>query len=92
MSRVRRFPAAERGHIGSGLATLLGIAAAVVLAIGVAGDSDAAAIAGAVLVGLGIVVAANAPHIWARRIYGRLDRMAPEDPEARPDTRTRIEF
>ena len=82
----------ERGHIGLGAATLLGLASAIVLAIALRGDSDALAIAGAVLVGLGIAVAGNAPHIWGRRLYRRRDRIAPDDPDARPNTRIRIEL
>lgn len=82
----------ERGHIGVALATLLGVTAAAVLVAGIAADSDAVMIIGAILAGLGIVVTANAPHIWVRRVYRRLDRVSPEDPDARPDESLRIEF
>jgi len=92
MKDLRSLLHAERGHIGSGAATLLGLASAIVLALALMGDSDALAIAGAILVGLGIAVAGNAPHVWVRRLYRRLDRIAPDDPDARPNTRIRIEL
>jgi hypothetical protein len=92
MDQLRRLVAREDGHIGSGLASLLALAGMVLLPIGLAGDSDPLAIAGAVLLGLGIIVAVNAPHIWVGRIYRRLDRVAPDDPDARTETRGRIEF
>jgi hypothetical protein len=84
--------ASERGHIGSGVATLLGIAGGALLPIGLLVDSDWLAAAGGAALGLGVVVAVNAPHVWVRRVYGRLDRLAPDDPDARPDTKIRIEL
>ena len=82
----------ESGHIGAGLATLLGIAAAVALSIGTLADSDVASVAGAVAVGLGIIVAVSAPHEWVKRIYPRLDKLDPNDPEAQPEKRFRVEL
>jgi len=82
----------EEGHIGAGLATVLGIAAAALLSLGALADSDAASVAGAVCVGLGIIIGVSAPHEWMKRIYPRLDKLDPHDPEARPDNRFRVEF
>ena len=82
----------ETGHVGAGLATILGIAAAAALVIAFAADSDVAGIAGGVLTGLGIFAAVNAPHQWLKRVYPRLDRLDPEDPEAHPEMRVRIEY
>lgn len=82
----------ECGHGGAALASLLGIAAAIVLVVAIAAGSDGLAIAGAILVGLGIVIAVQAPHIWLRRLYTRLDRIQPDDPEVRPHGNLRIEF
>ena len=92
MDELRRLVAREDGHIGSGLASLLALAGMVLLSVGLAGDSDPLAITGAVLLGLGIIVAVNAPHIWVGRIYRRLDRVAPDDPDARTEAGPRIEF
>ena len=82
----------ESGHVGAGLATILGIGAGAALVVAFAADSDAAGIVGGVLTGLGIFAAVNAPHEWFKRVYPRLDRLDPEDSEARPDKRFRIEY
>lgn len=82
----------EEGHGGAALTALLAIAATVVLSVGLTGDSDALRVAGAVLMGLAIVVGVAAPHEWVKRLSARLDRMDPQDPDARPHTRARIEF
>jgi len=80
----------ECGHGGAALATTLGIAAAIALIVAFAADSDIAGIVGGVLTGLGIFAAVNAPHQWFKRVYPRLDRLDPEDPEAH--TGFRIEY
>ena len=82
----------EAGHIGAGLATVLGIAAALLLSLGALADSDAATVAGAICVGLGIIIGVSAPHQWVKRIYPRLDRIDPDNPDAQPDNRFRVEF
>lgn len=82
----------ESGHVGAALATLLGIGAGVALVIAFAADSDVAGIVGGVLTGLGIFGAVNAPHEWLKRVYPRLDRLDPDDSEAHPDKRIRIEY
>jgi hypothetical protein len=84
--------ASERGHIGNGVASLLGIAGGVLLPIGILADANWLAATGGAILGAGVVVGVNAPHIWVRRVYGRLDRLAPDDPDARPDTTIRIEL
>lgn len=82
----------EAGHVGAGLATFLGIGAGVALAVAFIADSEVAAIVGAVLTGFGIFAAVNAPHEWLKRVYPRLDKVDPDDAEARPDKRFRIEY
>ncbi|OGO52407.1 MAG: hypothetical protein A2148_05780 [Chloroflexi bacterium RBG_16_68_14] len=92
MQQLGRFVGREEGHVGPGIASLLALAGAILLPIGLSGDSDGLSIAGAALLGLGVIVGANAPHLWARRIYRRLDRMAPDDPDAHTGSGLRIEF
>jgi hypothetical protein len=87
-----QMPGGEAGHIGAGLATFLGIGASVALVIAFAADSEVAGIIGGLLTGLGIFAAVNAPHEWLKRVYPRLDRVDPEDSEAHPDKRFRIEY
>lgn len=82
----------EKGHGGAVVATLLAVAGMVLMPIGLTGDSDWLAIAGALCLGLGVVVAVNAPHIWVVRIYRRLDRMSPDDPDARSGSQMNLEF
>ena len=80
----------ERGHIGVSVASLLALAGMIVLAIGLGRDSNTVAVVGAVLLGLGSLIGMNAPHIWMRSVYRRLDRVSPDDPEA--STSFRLEF
>ena len=82
----------EGGHGGAALTVLLAIAATIVLAVGLTGDGDALRVAGTVLMGAAIVVGSVAPHEWVKRLSARLDRMGPQDPDARPYTRIRVEF
>ena len=72
----------ERGHVGVSVGSLLALAGMIVLAIGLGGDSNTVSVAGAVLLGLGSLIGMNAPHIWMRSVYRRLDRVSPDDPEA----------
>jgi hypothetical protein len=72
----------ERGHVGVSVASLLALAGMIVLAIGLGRDSSTVAVVGAVLLGLGSLIGMNAPHIWMRSVYRRLDRVSPNDPEA----------
>ena len=80
----------ERGHIGVSVASLLALAGMIVLAIGLGRDSNTVSVVGAVLLGLGSLIGMNAPHIWMRSVYRRLDRVSPDDPEA--STSFRLEF
>jgi hypothetical protein len=82
----------ERGHIGAGLASTLAIVGTVLLAIGLGNDSNALAVAGAIVLGAGTVASVSAPHLWLRHIYRRLDKVDPEDREAMPEKRARIQF
>jgi hypothetical protein len=82
----------EQGHIGSGIASIAALAGGILLAIGLDSDTTALSVAGAIVLGLGIFVAANAPHIWMRSIYRRLDRVDPDDHDAMPEKRARIQF
>jgi hypothetical protein len=82
----------ERGHLGAGLASILALAGTVLLAIGLAADTTALAVVGAIVLGLGTVASVSAPHIWLRSIYRRLDKVDPEDAEAMPQKRARIQF
>ena len=82
----------EMGHGGVTLATLLALAGTVLLALGLGQHSTSLAVAGAIVLGVGSIVGANAPHIWLRSVYRRLDRVDPDDHEAMPSTRIRIQF
>ncbi len=82
----------ERGHIGVGLANLLALAGTVMLAIGLGQGVTALSVTGAIVLGLGTVVGDNAPHVWQRSVYRRLDRVDPEDHEAMPEERIRIQY
>lgn len=85
-------PNSERGHIGVTVATILGLAGTVLLAIGLGNDSTGLAVAGAIVLGVGTIIGANAPHIWMRSVYRRLDRVDPEDHEAMPEKRFRTQL
>lgn len=91
MDWLKQFHAREEGHAGAALASLLAVAGTVVLAIGLTGGTDAVRVAGAVLMGLAVLVSVNAPHEWLKRVYKRLDRISPEDPDARLEG-MKIEF
>lgn len=82
----------EDGHIGNGLAILCGLGAAIAIVLAFSEDSDTAGIIGGVLTGLGIIIGVAAPHEWVKRIYPRLDKLDPTDPEAHPEKRFRIEL
>jgi hypothetical protein len=82
----------EAGHGGAALSIVLAVAGAAVLSVGLTGSSDTVRVAGAILMGLAIVIIALAAHEWVKRISARLDRMNPSDPEARPGARVRLEF
>ena len=69
----------ERGHVGPSLAGMLGIAGAIIAAIGIHGGSDTLEIVGVALFGGAIVLATVVPHLWLRKIWRRIDRMAPDD-------------
>jgi hypothetical protein len=72
----------EQGHVGSSVGSLVGIAAAVVAAIGISADSDITEIVGVGLFGLAIVLATQVPHLWLKKIYRRIDRITDEsDPD-----------
>jgi len=73
----------ESGHGGVTLATLLALAGTALLALGLGQDSSGLAVAGAIVLGVGSIVGANAPHIWLRSVYRRLDRVDPDDRDAR---------
>jgi hypothetical protein len=90
MDLLERLNNDESGHGGAAIATTLGLGAGVALIVAFAADSDIAGIIGGVLTGLGIFAAVNAPHQWFKRVYPRLDRLDPEDPEVH--TGFRIEY
>lgn len=82
----------ERGHVGVTVGSLLALAGTVVLAIGLGGDNNIASVIGAIALGAGSLLGMNAPHIWMRSVYRRLDKVDPEDHEAMPEKRIRIQF
>ncbi len=82
----------EAGHGGAALSIVLAIAGAIVLSVGLTGSSDTVRVVGAVLMGLAIVTIALAAHEWVKRVSARLDRINPDDPDARPADRVRLEF
>ena len=79
LKRVR----SERGHAGVTLGSTVTIVGTVLLAIGLGNDSSTLSMIGAIVLGVGTLVGINAPHIWLRRIYRRLDRVSPGDPDVR---------
>ena len=80
----------ERGHVGVSLASLLAIAGTALLAVGLGNGTTELAVCGAIVLGIGSLLGMNAPHIWMRSVYRRLDRVSPDDPEA--STSFRLEF
>jgi hypothetical protein len=73
----------ETGHVGVTLATLVVLVGTILLAIGLGQDSTGPAVAGAIVLGIGSIIGASAPHVWLRSVYRRLDRVDPDDPDVR---------
>ena len=73
----------ERGHAGVTFGSTIVIVGTVLLAIGLGHDSSTLSMVGVIVLGAGTLVGINAPHIWLRRIYRRLDRVSPADPDVR---------
>jgi Kef-type K+ transport system membrane component KefB len=71
---------------------MLGIAAAVVAAIGIHGGSDTLEIVGVALFAGAIVIGTSVPHLWLRRLYRRIDRLAGDDDPDKHVGRDRIEL
>jgi hypothetical protein len=88
---IRRLQS-ERGHIGVSLGTTLAVVGTVLLAIGLGNDSNGMSVAGAIVLGLGSLIGMNAPHIWMRSVYRRLDKLDPEDHESLPEKRFRTQL
>ena len=82
----------ERGHIGVTLGSLLAIAGTVLLAIGLGNGTTELAVTGAIVLGVGSLLGMNAPHIWMRSVYRRLDKVTPDDPDAHPNERFRLQM
>lgn len=68
----------DQGHVGPSTASLAGVAAAIVTAVGLGMESKVTEIIGVALFGLAIVLATQAPHLWLRKIYRRIDRITDE--------------
>jgi len=82
----------EQGHVAVTVASALVIAGTVVLAIGLGNDNNTLSVIGAIVLGASSLLGMNGPHIWLRSVYRRLDKVTPDDEDARPDTRIRIQF
>ena len=82
----------ERGHVGVSLASLLAIAGTALLAIGLGNGTTELAVCGAIVLGIGSLLGMNAPHIWMRSVYRRLDKVTPDDPDAHPNERFRLQI
>jgi hypothetical protein len=82
----------ERAHVGPGVAAALGVAAAIVAALGIHGGSETMEITGVALFGAAIVVGTQVPHLWLRRLYRRIDRIADESDPDKHVGRDRIEL
>ncbi len=66
----------EEGHANVGIASLIPAAGAIVLGIGAANDTGWMAVAGGIVLGLGLVAHELARHSTIDKgIYGRLDRI-----------------
>jgi hypothetical protein len=87
-----RGAASERGHVGPGVASLLGVAGAVVAAIGIHGGSETTEIIGVALFGAAIVVGTQVPHLWLRKTWRRIDRITDETDPDKHVGRDRIEL
>ena len=73
----------ERGHAGVTLGSTIAIVGTVLLAIGLGHDSNGMSVVGAIVLGVGSLIGMNAPHIWMRSVYRRLDKVDPDDPDVR---------
>lgn len=75
-----------------GIASTVSLVGGALLAIGLGTDTTALSVAGAIALGISTVGAVHAPHVWLRHVYRRLDKVDPEDSEAMPKKRFRIQF
>jgi drug/metabolite transporter (DMT)-like permease len=82
----------ERGHIGVTLGSVLAVVGTILLAIGLGNDNNGMSVAGAIVLGAGSLLGMQAPHIWMRSVYRRLDKVDPEDHESMPEKRFRTQF
>ncbi len=82
----------EHGHGGAGLTTVLAIVGTAALAIGLGNENNTVSVIGALVLGSAVVACITASHFWLRSIYRRLDKVDPEDSEAMPDKRIRVQF
>jgi hypothetical protein len=70
----------EEGHAVPALGALVGAIGAVVLGIGAANDSGATAIAGGIVLAVGVLVASVADHMMVEYgIYDRLEKLEGKD-------------
>ena len=73
---ITRIHADESGHAQVGVTSLVAGIGGIILAVGVAADSDAAAIVGAVVLGLGVFATSLGQHMGVDYdIYARLEKL-----------------
>jgi len=66
----------EEGHVAPAAGTLLGVAGAIILAIGAASDRGLVTIIGGVVLALGVIgVGAMHHHTVDADLYGRIDKL-----------------
>jgi hypothetical protein len=90
---VRKHVISERGHVGTTFGSLIGIAAAVVVSLGIAFDWQVAEIVGVMLFAGAFVVATQSGHLASGKVSRRLDRLTDDsDPDRDVTPGIRIEF
>ena len=73
---LRAANAGERGHAAPLAVTLVGAVGAIVLAVGVAADSDVAAVIGGIVLAVGLLATTVVTHTAIDYpIFGRLDNL-----------------
>jgi hypothetical protein len=83
----------ERGHVGSTFGSLIGIAAGIVVSLGIGFELKAMEIVGVVLFAGALAIATQSGHLSIGKAFRRLDRLTDDsDPDRDVTPGIRIEF